>query len=123
MTGYLCKNTAESFGQAIETVLEDTEWAASMGQEGRKHVQEQFGTQRLVKEWLALTEQTIVVGRERLARAGQYRLARTLIYFAEAFVSLSVCMFLTWALRISGILEPSDSIWGVMRKTVRGDEL
>jgi alpha-1,3/alpha-1,6-mannosyltransferase len=122
-TGYLCEPTAASFGQALSKLLQNPSLAAAMGQAGRQHVQENFGQERLLREWKELTELTVLRGRARLVKAGQYRLAKSLIYLMEALVTLFLCLLLTWMLRQCSILEPSESIWGSLRKALRRDEL
>ena len=126
VTGFLCDDTPETFGRALVQLLQDPEQAAAMGRAGRDHVQATFGTQRLVREWKRLVEETVTLGRQRLQRAGQYRLARSVWYLVDALMTLFLCLVLTYLLRWLGVLEPSASLWGSVRQMVqrgRGDEL
>ncbi len=126
VTGFLCDDTPEAFGRALVQLLQDPEQAAAMGRAGRDHVQATFGTQRLVREWKRLVEETVTLGRQRLQRAGQYRLARSVWYLVDALMTLFLCLVLTYLLRWLGVLEPSASLWGSVRQMVqrgRGDEL
>ena len=59
-----------------------------------------------------------------MAGRRKYRLvSRNLIYVVEAVVTLMVCLVLTAILRRLGVVEPSESIWGTVRKAIGRDEL
>jgi alpha-1,3/alpha-1,6-mannosyltransferase len=123
-TGFLCEPTAESFGQALAKLLQDPDKTAAMGKAARKHVTDTFGKDRLQKEWKELLEETLITGRERMAGRRNYRLvSRNLIYVVEGVVTLMACLVLTAILRRLGIVEPSESIWGTVRKAIGRDEL
>jgi alpha-1,3/alpha-1,6-mannosyltransferase len=122
-TGFLCEPTAAGFGQALAKLLEDPANTRAMGKAARKHVKDTFGKDRLQKEWKEMLEDALIRGRERMAGRRNYRLARSLIYLVEAVMTLIVCLVLTWALRQLGIVEPSESIWGAVRKAIGRDEL
>jgi alpha-1,3/alpha-1,6-mannosyltransferase len=123
-TGFLCEPTAESFGEALANLLQDPDKTAAMGKAARKHVKDTFGKDRLQKEWKELLEETLIRGRERMAGRRNYRLvSRNLIYVVEGVVTLMVCLVLTAILRRLGIVEPSESIWGTVRKAIGRDEL
>jgi alpha-1,3/alpha-1,6-mannosyltransferase len=123
-TGFLCEPTAESFGQALAKLLQDPDKTAAMGKAARKHVTDTFGKDRLQTEWKDLLEETLIRGRERMAGRRNYRLvSRNLIYVVEAVVTLMACLVLTAILRRLGIVEPSESIWGTVRKAIGRDEL
>lgn len=127
MTGYLCHDTTPAaFGAAIAKLLRDPESAARMGEAGRQHVIATFGPDRLRREWQQMAAETCAAGRRRRAAAKDasyyYRVVspRTLLYLLEAAVMFVACAILTWILRhVFGILEPSQSILGGVRKAVQ----
>jgi glycosyltransferase involved in cell wall biosynthesis len=123
-TGFLCQPSAAGFGKALSTLMQNPAQTVRMGQAARKHVQDTFGEDRLQQEWKQVLEDALVRGRARMAARGNYHLARTIIYCLEAILTLLVCLLLTWLLRQLGLVEPSESIWGTVRRAVvRGDEL
>jgi len=120
-TGFLCnESTAECFGTAILKVLVDFPVGSQqMGQIGRQHVIDKFGEERLTREWLNLTESTLIKGRQRLAKSKQYRLARSLLYSWDAILTLLGAMLITFLLRYVGILDQGESVWDGVRKLVK----
>jgi alpha-1,3/alpha-1,6-mannosyltransferase len=120
VTGFLCEATPEAFGRALMTLLDDPVRAERMGKAAHDHVVATFGQDRLVREWKAITESAVRTGQQRVAAAAYYRMARSLLYLAEALVTLMVCVLLTWLLRQLHVLEPSQSIWGRLRLALMG---
>ena len=111
-TGFLCESTPEGFGKALLELLRGYPTKSlQMGKAGRQHVVDKFGEERLKREWKILAEQALVQGRRRLARAGQYRLARSIIYSGEAIATLILAMLLTLVLRQVRLLQDNESAW------------
>jgi alpha-1,3/alpha-1,6-mannosyltransferase len=123
-TGFLCPPTAAAFGQAILTLLQDPARATIMGLAARAHVVNKFGQERLHQEWKHLVYDTIQKSRSststRLTQR-QYRLVRCVLYVMEAVVTLGACLCLVYCLRrLNLILEPSETIWKVLRQVISG---
>jgi alpha-1,3/alpha-1,6-mannosyltransferase len=120
-TGFLREPTPEAFGEALLELVKDPKKATTMGRAGRTHVEETFGTKRLEAEWKEWMEET--KRRQQNRPAGLTLWRNTTVYFIEAVLALGLVLFLTWVLRLLGILGSSQSIFGAMRAGVWGDEL
>jgi alpha-1,3/alpha-1,6-mannosyltransferase len=127
VTGLLCDPTPQAFAQAMNTLLKSPTKAQEMGQAGRRHVRENFGTHRLQVEWDSYTQQAYRQGQARLRMQTNRSRARMLwtimLYFMEAWLAWMVCMIVTHVLRQIGWIEPDSSIVGTMRRKFQTDEL
>lgn len=104
-TGFLCQPTAESFGRAMATILADPAKAAAMGQAGRDHVHTTFGKDRLKEQWKDLLEQTLTLGRQRLRRSGQFRMARIVMYIFNGIRTFLICLVAMATIHQLGIFK------------------
>jgi alpha-1,3/alpha-1,6-mannosyltransferase len=125
-TGFLCSPTAEVFGNALMTFIDDPDRATKMGIAGRAHVEKTFGPERFEKQWKDLVDETIRMGSARKSSNKQPRLVLWMnvsLYMLEAFVALVLVLLLTWLSQRAGILEPSQSILGKVRSHFQDEEL
>ena len=128
MTGYLRDPTPEAFGDAILSLIDDPEKATRMGQSARIHVETTFGTQRFEKEWKRLVEETT----SNVTRNGSYNQdlktkfvlwTNISLYTIELVIIFVLVCCITSLFRKIGLLQPSQSIIGAVRKGLIGDEL
>ena len=120
-TGYLCDPTPIAFGQALQKLVMDPTLATQMGQAGRRHVETNFGPDRLRQEWDQLIRGT---QSKRRARSLDHSLwVHVPLYLVEACVAMLVVLVLTYVLRWIGVLHPSQSILGAIRTNMLGEEL
>jgi alpha-1,3/alpha-1,6-mannosyltransferase len=92
--GYLCEPTEESFGRALQTVLEATpEQRAAMGRAAKERVIEFFSEERLMREWQDLLSQAVCVGRSRQSKL--WWSPKTTLQIIQALVTLFLYYCLT----------------------------
>lgn len=122
-TGILCQEaTPASFGMALAELLQHPDTAIRMGQAGRDHVIQNFMPDRLQREWMRLTEETVAIGQARRRQEFVYRVAspRTLWMVVDALLfGFLGCLLLTGLLRLSAILHPTQSILGGVRQVLQ----
>jgi alpha-1,3/alpha-1,6-mannosyltransferase len=123
ITGLLRDPTPEAFGEALFSLISSPEKATTMGRAGRRHVEETFGTNRFEKEWKQLVEET--KERRVKTRGGKTMIlwVNTTTYLIEALLAFFVTILLTWFLRQTGVLKPTQSLLGAVRTGLVGDEL
>ncbi len=98
--GYLCEPTEESFGRALQTVLEATpEQRAAMGRAAKERVIEFFSEKRLMREWQDLLSQAVRVGRSRQSKL--WWSPKTTLQIIQALVTLFLYYCLTQVLKIA----------------------
>eukprot|EP00977_Amphora_coffeiformis_P006029 scaffold1294_cov167-Amphora_coffeaeformis.AAC.10 len=125
-TGFLRDPTADAFGQALLTLIQNPRKATEMGRAGRAHVEQRFGfAPRLVEEWQALLTATKQRGKQRHQQQPHvYRLGRSLTYVAETVVILVLCVWLTYILRRTRVLDEDESLLGgIQRGLFQKEEL
>jgi glycosyltransferase involved in cell wall biosynthesis len=125
VTGYLREPSPKAFGEALLNLINDTTKATSMGRAGRDHVEKTFGTKRFENEWKELVAETTKernISRRKLL-ADSLVWIKALLYLTEALMAFIFVHFLTFILRMAGVLTPTQSIVGLVRSGLQGDEL
>lgn len=129
-TGFLCEPTPEAFGEALLRWIESPELATAMGRRGRQHVEQTFGTKRFEAEWKALVDKTKERSTSRndlpertASRGSVLSWINVASYIFEAVLALLVVFLVTLLLHKTGLVEADQSIIGVLRKHLQGDEL
>jgi hypothetical protein len=124
-TGYLRAPTAKAFGEAILQLFQDPKLATKMGNNGRQHVEETFGTGRFATKWQTLVEETKTRQLRRFgeSNSGLVLWVNTTVYLVEALLAFVACILLTVLLRQTGVLQPTQSIIGGLRTRFAGEEL
>ncbi|KAG7339092.1 glycosyl transferase group 1 protein [Nitzschia inconspicua] len=127
-TGFLRSPTAQDFGDALLTLIDDPSRATTMGIAGREHVEKTFGPKRFEKEWKGLVDETKKRGVARKNGNQQHHVKFVLwmnvsLYLLEAALALLLVTALTWLAQQSGILKPSQSILGKVRSHFQHGEL
>lgn len=124
-TGYLREPTAVAFGDAILKLFQNPQLATQMGNQGRQHVEETFGTGRFATKWQRLVEETKIRQLKRFGESnhGLVLWMNTTLHLMEALLAFVACILLTMLLRQLGVLEPTQSIIGGLRTRFANDEL
>lgn len=124
-TGYLREPTPEAFGEAIWKLWQEPQLATVMGNNGRQHVEDTFGTRRFAMKWQTLVENTKMRQLKRFGKtnSGLVLWVNVTTYLLEALLAFVCCILLTWLLRSMGVLKPTQSIIGALRTRFAGDEL
>lgn len=132
-TGFLCDPTPEAFAKALHDLLRAPRKAQDMGRNGRRHVADTFGTERLAHQWNIYTQQAYERGQDRIYQqhSGGHRpgpamirmIRNTLLHLRDAGLALVVWLLVTFLFRHAGWLEHDESILGLMRRRFQSDEL
>lgn len=123
-TGFLCDPTPQAFANAINILLASPKEAKEMGRVGREHVETNFGTERLTREWKRLTAQAFRRGQRRVRHRTYKPLGfRLVVYLTEAVLLLLMCWVMTIGLRLAGVVDAEESILGSMRRRLGSEEL
>ncbi|GAX19562.1 alpha-1,3/alpha-1,6-mannosyltransferase [Fistulifera solaris] len=92
--GYLCEPTEESFGRALQTVLEATpEQRAAISRAAKERVIEYFSEERLMREWQDLLSKAVCMGRSRQSKL--WWSPKTTLQIIQALVTLFLYYGLT----------------------------
>lgn len=124
-TGFLCEPSPAAFAKAMTTLLNSPTRAQEMGRNGRRHVLETFGTERLAQEWNECTQEAYRKGQLRLQQQPHRRhpVMTIVLYVAEAGLALLVLWLGTLLLRHAEWLDHGESILGSVRRRFQSEEL
>jgi glycosyltransferase involved in cell wall biosynthesis len=120
-TGFLREPSPDAFGEALLELIRDPSKATAMGRAGKLHVEANFGTERLAREFQALLQDC--QKRQRINRPNYALWSRTGDYFVDAFYAILFSIALTAVLKFAGILHADESLIGGIRRTLYEGEL
>ena len=120
-TGFLRPPTPQEFGEALLEWIRDPSKATAMGEEGKRHVEARFGTQRRATEFQALLLKCQT--HQRQNRPNYVLWVRVGVYMKEALFAIIVALILTTILQLVGVLHPEESIFGGLKRTWNDGEL
>lgn len=120
-TGFLREPSPQAFGEALLQLIRDPAKASAMGRAGKFHVDANFGTKRLAREFQALLEEC--QARQRQTRPRYALWSKVGVYFVDAVYAVVVALLLTSFLQYVGVLKPDESIVGGIKRTLNEGEL
>ena len=120
-TGRLCEPTSQDFGEALLELIRDPAKATAMGRAGRRHVEANFGTKRLAREFQTLLEECQI--RHKKNRPNYVLWSKTGEYLMDAFYAIVLTLLLTAFLKSMGFLHEDESLMGGIKRTLIHGEL